>query len=92
MPRWRKLAASALVGLAVLCGVAVLALYAYIIWSDPPDFSHSSAAREFKGQEFLYLFLPVMFAFGPVWAASWVAERIDPSRRDKDADKPADKS
>jgi hypothetical protein len=77
---WRKLAAKALVGLAWMLGAAVLAIYAYIIWSDPPDFSHSSASREFKGFEFLYFFLPLMFLLGPIWAASWLAKRIDPSR------------
>jgi hypothetical protein len=80
--RWRKFAASALVGLAVLLGIATVALYFYIVWSDPPDFSHSPWSRELKGQEFFYFFLPIMFAFGPVWAASWLAKRIDPSRSD----------
>jgi hypothetical protein len=82
VPLWRKLAASALVGLAFLFGAGVLAIYAYIIWSGPPDFSHSSASHELKGLEFLYLFLPIMFLFGPIWAAGWLAKRIDPSRSD----------
>jgi hypothetical protein len=82
VPVWRKLAGKALVALAWLFGAAVLAIYVYVIWSDPPDFSQSSAAREFKGLEFLYLFLPLVFLFGPVWAACWLAKRIDPGRTD----------
>lgn len=80
MPRRRKLAASALVGLAVLFGGAALVLYVYVAWSDPPDFPHSSSSREFRGQEFFYLLLPLMFLLGPICAASWLAKRIDPSR------------
>jgi hypothetical protein len=80
VPAWRKLAAKALVALAWMLGAAVVAAYVYIVWSDPPDLSRSSWSRELKGQELFYLFLPIMFAFGPVWAASWLAKRIDPSR------------
>jgi hypothetical protein len=80
VPAWRKFAGKALVGLAWMLGAAVLAIYVYIVWSDPPDFSRSSAVRELKGLEFLYFTLPLLFVFGPVWAASWLAKRIDPSR------------
>jgi hypothetical protein len=86
VPLWRKLVGKALIALAWMFGAAVLAIYVYVIWSDPPDFSHSSWSHELKGQEFLYLFLPIMFAFGPVWAASWLAKRIDPSRQDDASD------
>ena len=80
MPVWRKFAGKALIAFAWLFGAAVLAIYAYIIWSDPPDLSHLSASRELKDGELLYLTLPLLFVFGPVWAASWLAKRIDPSR------------
>jgi hypothetical protein len=86
VPLWRKLAGKVLIALAWLLGAAVLAIYVYIIWSDPPDFSHLSASRELKGGELFYLTLPLLFAFGPVWAASWLAKRIDPSRRDDVSD------
>ena len=82
MPAWRKLAGKALVGLAWLLSAATLAIYVYIIWSDPPNLSHSSGARELKGLEFLYLVLPLVLLFGPVWVAGWLAKRIDPSRAD----------
>jgi hypothetical protein len=86
VPLWRKLAGKALVALAWMLGTAVLAVYVYVIWSHPPDFSHLSASREFKDGELLYLTLPLLFAFGPVWAASWLAKRIDPSRPDDVSD------
>jgi hypothetical protein len=86
VPLWRKLAGKVLVALAWLLGAAVLTIYVYIIWSDPPDFSRLSASREFKDGELFYLILPLLFAFGPVWAAGWLAKRIDPSRPDDVSD------
>jgi hypothetical protein len=80
VPPWRKLISKALIGFAWLLGAAVLAIYVYIIWTDPPDLSHLSAFRELKDGELLYLTLPLLFVFGPVWAANWLAKRIDPSR------------
>jgi hypothetical protein len=86
LPPWRKRAGKALIGFAWMFGAAGLAIYAYVIWTDLPDLSHLSASREFKGGELLYLTLPLLFAFGPVWAASWLAKRIDPSRPDDASD------
>jgi hypothetical protein len=36
--------------------------------------------------------VPLLILCGPIWLANWVAVRVDPSRRSKDADEPADKS
>ena len=66
VPRWRKFAASALIGIAVLIGIAALSLYAYLLWSDSPDFSNSSSSHQFRGDALLYLFLPLILAFGPM--------------------------
>jgi hypothetical protein len=81
VPRWRKFAASALIGLAFAIGVAALALYAYLLWSDAPGFDNNSS-RQFRGKLLVYFGLPLLILFGPVWAASWVAKRIDPNRSD----------
>ncbi len=85
-PLWRRLLASALVAIAAVIGIAAAALYIYLLWSDPPDM------ERVRGVVGLVFFLPLLILCGPIWLANWVAERIDPSRRNKDDDKPAGKS
>jgi protein-S-isoprenylcysteine O-methyltransferase Ste14 len=85
-PLWRRLLASALVAIAAVIGIAAAALYVYLLWSDPPDM------ERVRGTVVLVFVLPLAILCGPIWLANWVAVRIDPSRRSKGADKPADKS
>jgi hypothetical protein len=85
-PLWRRLLASALVAIAAAIGIAAASLYVYLLWSDPPDM------ERVRGTVGLVFFVPLLILCGPIWLANWVAVRVDPSRRSKDADEPADKS
>jgi hypothetical protein len=85
-PLWRRLLASALVATAAVIGVVAAALYVYLLCSDPP---HMLRAWGVVG---LVFFIPLLILCVPIWLAGWVADRIDPSRRAKGADRLADKA
>lgn len=65
----------------MVLGAAAALLYGFLIWTSPPE-ADDGSSRHFRGAMFIYVLLPFFILAGPVWAAAWIAKRIDPSRRD----------
>jgi hypothetical protein len=74
--RARKGAALLIRTIGFLIGASLAAVYLFLMWTSPPDFSHSRPGAAFG----MYVGLPLLFLLGPFWLADWLAGRLDKRR------------
>ena len=69
----RKIVALLIRSVGILLGVGLAALYIFIMWVSPPDFSHARPGAAIG----MYIGLPLLCLFGPFWLADRLAGFVD---------------
>lgn len=72
----RKTAGFLIRTLGLLLGAVLAALYVFVMWVAPPDFSHARPGTAIG----MYIGLPLLLLLGPFWLADWLAAFIDKRR------------
>jgi len=72
----RKIVALLIRSVGILLGAGLAALYIFIMWVSPPDFSHARPGAAIG----MYIGLPLLLLFGPFWLADRLAGFLDKRR------------
>jgi len=72
----RKIVALLIRTIGFLLGAALAAVYLFMMWISPLDFSHARPGAAIG----MYLGFPALLLFGPFWLADWLAALVDKRR------------